>query len=304
MSSQPNKKEALGKGIRTLLQHIDADLKHTDHALSEKMVQSATGVERIPLELIELNPKQPRHDFDETALRELSESIKLHDVIQPITVSRINAKKFRLISGERRLRAARMASLKDIPAYIRQVNDQEILELALLENIQRENLNAIEIGLSLKRLMDECELNQEQVAERMGKERSTIANYIRLLKLPPDIQVAVRNGQISMGHARAIINIGTVDNQLYVFKQILQQHLSVRQVETLVKSLLNKSSLKSTSTAPALPPAFKKLEDRLSSFFSTKVKLQRKKSGQGTIQIEFYSDEDLTKIIGLVESSS
>ena len=143
MSSQPNKKEALGKGIRTLLQHIDADLKHTDHALSEKMVQSATGVERIPLEFIELNPKQPRHDFDETALRELSDSIKMHDVIQPITVSRINSKKFRLISGERRLRAARMANLKDIPAYIRQVNDQEILELALLENIQRENLNAI-----------------------------------------------------------------------------------------------------------------------------------------------------------------
>lgn len=304
MSSQPNKKEALGKGIRTLLQHIDSDLKHTDQALSDKMVQAATGVERIPLEWIEVNPKQPRHDFDEAALRELSQSIKLHDVIQPITVSKISAKKYRLISGERRLRAAQMAHLKDIPAYIRQVNDQEILELALLENIQRENLNAIEIGLSLKRLMDECTLTQEQVAERMGKERSTIANYIRLLKLPPDIQVAVRNGQLSMGHARAIISLDAVDKQLYIFQHIIKQHLSVRQVEALVKSMLQQTAGSSKPASPSLPPAYKKIEDRLSSLFSTKVKLNRQKSGKGSINIEFYSDEELNKIIDLVDSRS
>jgi len=196
MSAAPHKKEALGKGIRSLLQHIDADLKSTAAAMpAEEKVIAATTIERIPLDQIEVNPMQPRRDFDEKALEELAQSIRIHDVIQPITVTRIQHKKFRLIAGERRLRAARIAGLKDIPAYIRQADDRQLLELALTENLQREDLNAIETALSYRRLMEECELTQEQVAERIGKDRTTVTNYLRLLKLPPDIQVAVRNGR-------------------------------------------------------------------------------------------------------------
>ncbi|HEX4849840.1 MAG TPA: ParB/RepB/Spo0J family partition protein, partial [Puia sp.] len=220
--STPNKKdkEALGKGIRSLLQSIDSDLKTTSGDLKHNVVEAATGVLRVPLDQIETNPRQPRHDFDETALNELAASIRIHDIIQPITIAKLPSGKYRLISGERRLRAARIAGLKDIPAYTRQANDQQLLELALLENLQREDLNAMEIALSYKRMMDELNHTQEQVAERMGKERSTVANYIRLLKLPPDIQVAVRSNVLSMGHARALINVDTVDKQLYLFREI------------------------------------------------------------------------------------
>src|SRR5688500_5182762 len=209
MSSTPNKKDALGKGIRSLLQSIDADLKtSTGEQLKAGVVDKATTSTRILVEQIEPNPKQPRHDFDDQALNELAKSIKLHDIIQPLTVAKIaGGDKFRIIAGERRWRAAKLAGLKDVPVYIRQANDQQLLELALLENLQRQDLNAIEVGLSYKRLMDELNFTQEQVAERMGKERSTVTNYIRLLKLPPGIIVAVRNGSISMGHARAIVNV-------------------------------------------------------------------------------------------------
>jgi len=187
----PNKKDALGKGIRSLLENIDADLKNTAGSLKPELAQQAAASMRISLDLIEVNPKQPRRDFDDIALSELAASIKMHDIIQPLTVSRIPNGKYRLI---------------DLPVYIRQANDADLLELSLLENLQRKDLNAIEIALSYKRLMDELEYTQEQVAERMGKERTTVTNYIRLLKLPPDLQVAVRNGTISMGHARALIN--------------------------------------------------------------------------------------------------
>jgi len=295
--TNPNKKAALGKGIRSLLQNIDTELKQTSSALDKQIVATATGIERIPLKDIDVNPKQPRRDFDEQALQELSHSIKLHDVIQPITVARVG-KKFQLIAGERRLRASKMAGLKDIPAYIRQANDQELLELALLENLQRENLNAIEIALSYKRLMDECVFTQEQVADRMGKERSTVTNYMRLLKLPPDIQVAVRNGTISMGHARALISIENVDKQLFVYNEITKNGLSVRQTEELVRRMhqaANKGNEK--KTLPGLPPAYKRIEDKLASHFATKVKLDRSKNGKGNIQIEFYSDEELESIL-------
>ncbi|MVT10077.1 ParB/RepB/Spo0J family partition protein [Chitinophaga tropicalis] len=298
----PNKKEALGKGIRSLLQNIDTDLKQTTSALGEQVVAQATGIERIPLDQIEVNPKQPRRDFDEKALQELSMSISLHDVIQPITVSKVGPKKYQLIAGERRLRASRMAGLKDIPAYIRQANDQELLELALLENLQRENLNAIEIGLSYKRLMDECVLTQEQVADRMGKERSTVTNYIRLLKLPPDIQVAVRNGQISMGHARALIAVENVEKQLFIFNEIMQNGLSVRQTEELVRKTthIEKGNVKKPVKSN-LPPAYQKIEDNLASHFSTKVKLDRNKNGKGSVTIEFYSDEELDSILEKID---
>ena len=205
--------------------------------------------------------------------------------------------KYKLITGERRYRASRLAGLKDVPVYIRQANDNQLLELALLENLQRENLNAIEIAISYKRLMDDLEYTQEQVAERMGKERTTVTNYIRLLKLPPDIQVAVRNGVISMGHARALINVDMVDKQLFVFGQIKQKGLSVRQTEDLVRKLYTPGSHVKSSAKSELPPAFKKIEDNLSSRFSTKVRLTHNKKGYGSILLEYYSLEELNSLL-------
>ena len=190
------------------------------------------------LQQIEANPDQPRHDFDENALSELAASVKMHDIIQPITVTRLAKGKYRIIAGERRFRAAKIAGLADIPVYIRETKDSKILELALLENLQREDLNAIEIALSYRQLMEELDYTQDQLAERMGKERSTVTNYIRLLKLPPDIQAAVRNGKISMGHARALINVDVVDKQLYIFNEIKNKELSVRQTEELVRKFI------------------------------------------------------------------
>lgn len=295
----PNKKdkEALGKGIRSLLQSIDADLKTSSGDLKNTVVEAATGVIRIPLDQIETNPRQPRRDFDETSLQELASSIKMHDIIQPVTLSRMASGKFRLISGERRVRASKMAGIYDIPAYVRQANDTQLLELALLENLQREDLNAMEISLSYKRMMDELNYTQEQVSERMGKERSTVANYIRLLKLPPDIQVAVRSNELSMGHARALINVDTIDKQLYLFKEIKNKGLSVRQTEELVRKLYKQEGPVKDSVKPALPAPFKKIEDNLASHFSTKVKLNHNKKGHGSIFIEYYSLQELNKIL-------
>lgn len=297
-----NKKKALGLGIKALLNNIDEELNQTATSLpsvqADKSMAQVGG--RIPLDQIEINPKQPRIDFDEKALNELAESIKTHDVIQPITVSRLPNGKFRLISGERRFRASKIAGLTTIPAYIRTVDNQELIEMALLENLQREDLNAIEIALSFRQLMDECSLTQEQVAERMNKERSTVANYLRLLKLPPDIQKAVRDAEISMGHARAILSLENVEEQLYVFREIKEKHLSVRQVESLVKKMQeeSKSAVATTKVDKnTLPPAYKRIEDDIASRLSTKVKLDRKKNGKGTLLIEFYSDDDLERIM-------
>jgi len=296
--SQTNKKQALGKGIRALLDTIDEEIKTPKEGVPAVSGQNATGIARIPVEQIEVNPKQPRHDFDEQALKELSESIKLHDIIQPVTVVKVGQNRYQLISGERRWRASKMAGLKDIPAYVRTADGQEMLEMALLENLQRENLNAIEIAMSYRQLMDECGLTQEQVSERMKKERSTVANYIRLLKLPPDVQKSVRDGQLSMGHARAIIGLEHVEQQLYVYRETMQNGLSVRQVEQMVK---NMSAEKAPSPikvgAVKLAPAYKRIEDNMASHFSTRVKLDRKKTGKGNIVIEFYSDEDLERIM-------
>ena len=299
MSSTPNnknKKEALGKGIRSLLQSIDADLKTTggDH-LKGGVAEKVTTTIRVPVEQIEVNPKQPRHDFDEQALNELANSIKLHDIIQPLTVSK-TGDKYRIIAGERRWRAAKIAGLRDIPVYIRQANDQQLLELALLENLQRENLNAIEIGISYKRMMEELAYTQEQAAERMGKERSTVTNYIRLLKLPPDIQIAVRNNSISMGHARAIINVDNVDQQLFIFNEIKKQGLSVRQTEELVRKLYKSGAVKKPVKA-ALPAPFRKIEDNLASHYGTRVKMQHNKKGHGAITIEYFSIQELNTIL-------
>jgi ParB family transcriptional regulator, chromosome partitioning protein len=295
MSTSKGNKDALGKGIRSLLQGIDSDLKNTAAGLKPQVVEEAVGMVRIPVEQIETNPRQPRKDFDEQALQELAQSIRLHDIIQPITVSRLSPNKYRLISGERRWRASKLAGIKDIPAYIRQANDQQLLELALLENLQREDLNAMEIALSYKRMMEELNHTQEQVAERMGKDRSTVTNYIRLLKLPPDIQVAVRNGEISMGHARALINVDTIDKQLFVFDEIKSKGLSVRQTENLVRNLYKEPEPKKEEET--LPPAYKKIEDKLGSHFSTRVKMKLGKNGTGQITIDYYSLQELNKLL-------
>jgi ParB family chromosome partitioning protein len=296
MSAPKQNKDALGKGIRSLLQSIDSDLKNTSGQLKPQAVEAATGIMRLPLENIETNPKQPRKDFDEVALQELAQSIRLHDIIQPVTVSKLHGNKYRLISGERRLRAAKLAGLKDIPAYIRLANDQELLELALLENLQREDLNAMEVALSYKRMMEELSHTQEEVAERMGKDRSTVTNYLRLLKLPPDIQVAVRNGEISMGHARALINVDTIDKQLYIFDEIKSKDLSVRQTENLVRALYKEKEGKKP-IVNSLPDGYKKVEDKLASHFSTRVKMKHSKNGSGQITFDYYSLEELNKLL-------
>lgn len=305
MTNPKQNKDALGKGIRSLLQNIDSDLKNASGNLKQGVAETVVSVLRIPVDQIEPNPRQPRHDFDEQSLQELASSIKMHDIVQPITVTQMTGGKYRLISGERRWRASKIAGLKDVPAYIRQANDQELLELALLENLQREDLNAVEIALSYKRMMEELNHTQEQVAERMGKERSTVANYIRLLKLPPDIQVAVRKNEISMGHARALINVDTVDKQLFIFNEIRSRSLSVRQTEDLVRKMYKSGPAGvKESVKASLPPAYKKIEDNLATHFSTKVKLSHNKNGHGNISIEYYSIQELNKILDQIGVSA
>jgi ParB family chromosome partitioning protein len=299
MTTPKQNKDLIGKGLRSLLQNIDSDLKNTAGSLKTDVVEQATTTNRIALKDIQVNPKQPRRDFDEAALNELAASIKLHDIIQPLTVSKLANGKYQLIAGERRFRASKIAGLTDVPAYIRQANDQQLLELALLENLQREDLNAVEVALSYKRMMDELSYTQEQVAERMGKERSTVTNYIRLLKLPPDIQLAVRNGSLSMGHARALVNIDTIDKQLFVYNEVKQKELSVRATEELVRNMYKaeKPGAVKSSVKSELPPAYKKIEDNLASHFSTKVKMAHNKKGYGSITIEYFSLEELNKIL-------
>lgn len=308
MSNKINQKAQIGKGIGALLGNIKDEVNafqknaNAPQTTSQPTDEALVGsISRIPLTSIEVNPNQPRRTFDEAPLKELAESIKLHDIIQPITVTKLPNKKYQLISGERRFKASQLAGLKDIPAYVRVANDQEILEMGLLENLQRENLNAIEIGLAYKRLMAECNLTQEQVADRMKKDRTSVTNYIRLLKLPPSIQVSVRNKQMSMGHARAILGLEHIEQQLFAAKEIIDNQLSVRATEDLIKNLNSNSQIKKPTTdnrqpSTVLPPAYKRIEDQIASHFSTKIKLDRKKTGKGTIVIEFYNDSDLERI--------
>lgn len=291
-------KQALGKGIRALLSNMDEELNAAKPLPSVTGSATPTTGARIAIDQIVPNPMQPRRDFDETALKELADSIAMHDIIQPITVTRLASGSYQLISGERRWRASQMAGLKDIPAYVRSADDNGMLELALLENLQREDLNAIEVAMSYRRLMDECSLTQEGVAERMNKERSTVTNYLRLLKLPPDIQKSVRDGEISMGHARAIIGLDAVDQQLYAFREVKEKGLSVRQTEALVRALgEDRPDVARAKSGEKLAPSFKKIEDNMASHFSTKVRLDRKKTGRGSVVIEFYNDEDLERIM-------
>lgn len=294
------KKEALGKGISALLDNIKDDWK-LDHKILNDSIRSQSNID-IPLQDIEINPFQPRADFDEAALAELADSIKVHGVIQPITVRQLENKKFQLIAGERRLRASKMANLLSIPAFVRKADDQEMLEMALIENIQREELNAVEIAINYKRLMEECKLNQEQLGHRLGKNRTTVTNYLRLLKLPPDVLSAIKTKKISMGHARAIINIEDPVAQLDILKITLEKGLNVRQVEELSKSYKTgiTPQAKSPKVSKPVPLAYKKVQDELASLFSTKVQVKLGKKSAGEISIAFYSDDDFNRILDVL----
>ena len=307
-----SKKKALGRGLSALLSDSSTDDRLEVDALpqggSSMPVShgSASGMTEIPLEEIEVNPFQPRSHFDQESLLELAESIHVHGIIQPITVRKLSQHQYQLISGERRFQASKLAELKTIPAYIRAANDQQMLEMALIENIQRENLNAIEIALSYQRLMSECNLKQDELGERVGKNRTTVTNYLRLLKLPPDIQIAVRDNLLSMGHARAIINVENADQQLYIFKRTLAEELSVRKVEDLVRSLAMEKSASKPGKESLQNQATKEiaqLQSKLSSHFGTRV-VVKSDGKKGDIRIPFLSVEDLNRILDILKMYS
>jgi ParB family chromosome partitioning protein len=299
------KRKALGKGLSALLNDSDNVLPYKRSEKTEVSdapeVNSMGSVNEIKVAEIEINPFQPRTDFDQQALIELSESIKLQGLIQPITVRRVNAHSYQLISGERRLRASKLAGLTTIPAYIRTANDQQMLEMALIENIQRENLNAIEVALSFQRMIDECRLKQEELGDRVSKNRSTVTNYLRLLKLPPVIQASIRDGNISMGHARALIAVEDVDKQLYIHQHIIQQGLSVRKVEEMVRDLQGARIKKEGKQPEPISFQLQKIQDDLASKFSTKVKLNLTATGKGSIEIPFLSEDDLGRILEMLD---
>jgi ParB family chromosome partitioning protein len=306
-----SKKKALGRGLSALLSDSSTDDRLEVDAIPSSVAPtpqvSASGMTEIPMEEIEVNPFQPRSHFDQESLQELAESIHVHGIIQPITVRKLSQHQYQLISGERRFQASKLAQLKAIPAYIRAANDQQMLEMALIENIQRENLNAIEIALSYQRLMSECNLKQDELGERVGKNRTTVTNYLRLLKLPPDIQIAVRDNKLSMGHARAIINVENADQQLYIFKRTLDEELSVRKVEDLVRSLASeKSAAKGDNEASTQSQATKEiaqLQSKLSSHFGTRV-VVKSDGKKGDIRIPFLSVEDLNRILDILKMYS
>jgi ParB family chromosome partitioning protein len=295
------KRNALGKGLSALLNDSVNVIPNKNEIISGSETNSMGSVNEIKISEIEVNPFQPRTDFDHDALSELADSIKLQGLIQPITIRRVNAHKYQLISGERRLRASKLAGLTQIPAYVRTANDQQMLEMALIENIQRENLNAIEVALSFQRMIDECNLKQEELGERVSKNRSTVTNYLRLLKLPPTIQASIRDGQISMGHARALISVDDSTKQLYIHQQITRHELSVRKVEELVRDLQRPPVKKEGKQPEPLSFQVQKIQDDLASKFSTKVKLKVSGQGKGTIEIPFLSEDDLSRILEMLD---
>ena len=295
------KRNALGRGLSALLNDSVNVLPNKSEYTGSQEIGSMGSVNDIRIAEIEVNPFQPRTDFDADTLAELADSIKVQGLIQPITVRRVNAHSYQLISGERRLRASKLAGLTHIPAYVRTANDQQMLEMALIENIQRENLNAIEVALSFQRMIDECNLKQEELGERVSKNRSTITNYLRLLKLPPTIQASIRDGQISMGHARALITINDSTKQLYIHKLITKDGLSVRKVEELARDLQRSPVKKEGKQPEPLSFQVQKIQDDLASKFSTKVKLKLNSQGKGSIEIPFLSEDDLSRILEMLD---
>ena len=296
--SLQNKKRGLGRGLDAILQSPETDITSSD--ISGNYVAGA--VAELNIGFIEANPFQPRTDFDENALNELAESIKIQGVIQPVTVRKMGRDKYQLISGERRLRASKLAGLKTIPVFIRVANDEQMLEMALIENTHREGLNAIEIALSYQRLIEECNITQEQLSEKVGKDRSTVTNFLRLLKLPPEVQVALRDGFISMSQARAIINIEDKTKQLIILKEIIDKDLSVRQVEELVRSL-NTKNIKTKKQKDVLPEAFIYKVDSLSKALNTKIKINRNSKGKGSLTINFKNDDDFERLISIINKN-
>lgn len=293
------KKTGLGRGLRALLD--DSDLPENDRQQISIESTSLGSISSVKISQVQVNPFQPRTDFDPETLHELAESIKLQGLIQPITVRQSGQNSYQLISGERRLRASKLAGLTEIPAYVRTANDQQMLEMALIENIQRENLNAIEVALSFQRMIDECNLKQEQLGERVSKNRSTVTNYLRLLKLPPAIQVSIRDKEISMGHARALVSVEDVDKQLYLFQEIINHGLSVRRVEELVRHLQNVGTVRKSVKTQGISYQYMKIQDDLASKFSTNVKLKLDEKGKGSIEIGFMSDDDLNRILEMLD---
>ncbi|MEJ7560812.1 MAG: ParB/RepB/Spo0J family partition protein [Pedobacter sp.] len=300
------RKTGLGRGLSALLDDSDAvNLPKSGGVIptGETKPESKNGnsIGNVNINDVETNPFQPRTEFDQVALNELSESIKIQGLIQPITVRKKDSGGYQLIAGERRLRASKLAGLTEIPAYIRLANDQQMLEMALIENIQRENLNAIEVALSFQRMMEECNFKQEQLGERVGKNRSTVTNYLRLLKLPPAIQVSIRDGKISMGHARALISVESTEQQLFIHHEIIDKGLSVRKVEELVRNIGIIPDAKPGKKSAPISFEYQKLQRELTSKFSTRVKLKVSENGKGAIEIPFGSQDDLSRILELLD---
>ena len=294
--AKATKKQALGRGLSALLKETSADINSASDKNAEKLVGSIVEIE---LKDIEVNPFQPRTYFDETALNELANSIKELGVIQPITVRKLEGNKFQLVSGERRFRASKLVGNITVPAYIRLANDQEMLEMALVENIQRKNLDPIEVALSYQRLIDEIQLTQEQLSVRVGKKRSTVTNFLRLLKLDPIIQTGMRDGFISMGHGRALISIDTSENQLNIYTKVVKDKLSVRQTEELVKNL--KEGNISVKKKAQVPSFVKDSISDLNTFFGHKVAISVNAKGKGKMSIPFSSEEDFNRIKNLLK---
>lgn len=294
------KKQALGRGLSALLKDPENDIKSVEDKNADKVVGS---IIELDIESIEINPFQPRTNFNEETLQELAKSIKELGVIQPITVRKLDFNTYQLISGERRLRASKLIGLKTIPAYIRLANDNESLVMALVENIQRHDLDPIEVAISYQRLIEEINLTQEELSERVGKKRSTITNYLRLLKLDPIIQTGMRDGFISMGHGRALINVENQDIQSDIYQKVVSQNLSVRETEALVKNY--QDSLKPKTSSPSKNNSFDiEEEDKkvFASYFGTKVDVKVAGNGKGKITIPFHSEEDFNRILKLINS--
>lgn len=294
------KKTGLGRGLRALLDN--ADLPENDRQEISNESASLGSISFVKINQVKVNPFQPRTDFDSEALHELASSIKLQGLIQPITVRKIGQNNYQVISGERRLRASKLAGLTEIPAYVRTANDQQMLEMALIENIQRENLNAIEVALSFQRMIDECNLKQEELGDRVSKNRSTVTNYLRLLKLPPVIQASIRDKEISMGHARALISVEDSDKQLYIYQEIINRGLSVRKVEELVHHIQKSGTGKKVpAKKDGMSFQYLKIQDDLASKFGTNVKLKVQDKGTGSIEIAFLSEDDLNRILEMLD---
>jgi ParB family transcriptional regulator, chromosome partitioning protein len=288
-----SKKKALGRGLSAILESPETDITSKD--ISGSFVAGAIAA--IPIDQIETNPFQPRVDFEQEALHELADSIREQGIIQPLTVRKMGYDRYQLISGERRLRASHIAGLSEVPCYIRIANDQQVLEMALVENIQRENLNALEIAISYQRLIEECDLTQEDLSHRVGKNRTTVTNYIRLLKLPAEVQVSIRDGKITMGHARALINIEDEAAQVTILKEIIDLDLSVREVEERVRNYNKPVPQRKTPVKVIVPEEINNVSRSIADKFNTKVSVQLNNKGKGNIVISFQSKKELERLL-------